>query len=155
MVLPISWHLRQTRHGHGMETLTIHLVQGSHTSHSPPTAFDAAATYIYDSSSSSSGLIPLPAYPTVSGAANAFLSDVTTSYHGSDDEDATHDAKDHSYAESSGVSLSSQIMSVTPFITLPVPTHMYSPAYFSFIDDSWLLSSQSGDDVGIDNTDNS
>jgi hypothetical protein len=119
-----------------------------------PTAFDAAAFYPADSSSSSPSANAIStAFPTASDAADVFLSSSETDSAGShaqsnadaqSDADAESDVEDNSSAESPSTS---QIERCTPSrITLPI----YSHADFSYIDDTWLP----GSDDMMDTTDN-
>jgi hypothetical protein len=123
-----------------------------------PTAFDDAAFYPADSSSSSPSANAIStAFPTASDAADVFLSSSETNSAGShaqsnadadadaaSDADAESDVEDNSGAESPSTS---QIERCTPSrITLPI----YSHADFSYIDDTWLP----GSDDMMDTTDN-
>jgi hypothetical protein len=106
-----------------------------------PTAFDATAFFFADSTLSSPSTHPA-AFPTASDAADLFLSSSDTNLAGSCDSNANADANADTDAKSDVEDISSAESPTTSQIERCTPSCVtlliYSHAYFSYVDDTWL-----------------
>jgi hypothetical protein len=116
-----------------------------HTDSSPhmafPTAFDAAAFFSANSTSSFPST-HTAAFPTASDAADLFLSSLDTNSARSHESNAGADADADTDAESNVEDISSAESPTTSQIERCTPSRItlsiYSHADFSYIDDTWL-----------------